>query len=245
MRRPAQWRSAKPIRLGPTFRAEKSKTRKHLTEFWMIEPEIAFCELDDIIDLAEDFVKKVFKDVIETAGDELRILNRDLAPLEKTINTKFPRIPYGDAIELLNKNGHSLKWGADFGSPEETKLGELFDDVPVFIRGFPKEIKSFYFKLDPNDPRIALGCDLIAPDGYGEIIGGSEREADYDTLLSNMRNYGLNEDDYSWYLDLRKYGSVPHGGFGMGLERTVGWICGLDHVRETIAFPRMINYLRP
>lgn len=230
---------------GPTFRAEKSKTRKHLTEFWMIEPEMAYAGIQDVMALAEDFVKYVAAYCLKNAKTELEVLKRDLTKIEKIVNNKFARIPYNDCIALLNKNGFNLKFGDDMGAPEETKLGELFDGLPVFIQGFPKEMKSFYFKVDPSDPRMVLGCDLIAPDGYGEIIGGSEREADYETLRQNLIRSKLNEADYSWYLDLRKYGSVPHGGFGLGLERTVSWICGLEHVRETIPFPRLINYLRP
>lgn len=230
---------------GPTFRAEKSKTRKHLTEFWMIEPEVAFCDIEGVMELAEAMVKATLSHCLETCVNELKVLGRNTEELARIAKEPFPRIPYNDAIALLNKNGFSLKFGDDFGAPEETKLGELFNGLPVFIMGFPKEMKSFYFKVDPKDPRMVLGCDLIAPNGYGEIIGGSEREADYETLKANLKKSGLSEENYSWYLDLRKYGSVPHGGFGLGLERTVAWICGLDHVRETIPFPRLINYIRP
>jgi asparaginyl-tRNA synthetase len=230
---------------GPTFRAEKSKTRKHLTEFWMIEPEMAFCDLEGVMTLAESFVKSIFAYCLENCKTEFAILKRDTTALEKVVKNPFHRIPYEKCIELLNKNGFDLKFGDDFGAPEETKLGELFDGMPVFIQGFPKEMKSFYFKVDPANPKMVLGCDLIAPDGYGEVIGGSERESDFETLRQNLIRAKLSEDDYKWYLDLRKYGSVPHGGFGLGLERTVAWICGLDHVRETIPFPRLINYIRP
>lgn len=236
---------SKTYTFGPTFRAEKSKTRKHLTEFWMVEPEVAFCSLDEVMALAENCIKHLVKDILNNCQKELGTLKRETAPLQAITEKKFPIISYQDTLDLLNKEGFSLKWGDDFGAPEETKIGQLFENTPVFIRGFPKEIKSFYFKLDPNDSRIALGCDLIAPHGYGEIIGGSEREPDFATLRKNILNYGLSEKEYGWYLDLRRYGSVPHSGFGLGLERTVAWICGLDHVRETIAFPRMINYIHP
>lgn len=230
---------------GPTFRAEKSKTRKHLTEFWMIEPEATFFEIDDVIALAEAMVKSVVTYCLEHAREELKVLNRDLSKLELIRDRDFAKIPYRECIDLLNKNGFNLSFGDDMGAPEETKLGELFGGLPVFIVGFPKAMKSFYFKTDPKDPEMVLGCDLIAPDGYGEIIGGSERESDYETLRGNLQRSGLSETDYQWYLDLRKFGSAPHGGFGLGLERTVAWICGLDHVRETIPFPRLINYIRP
>ena len=230
---------------GPTFRAEKSKTRKHLTEFWMVEPEITFWSLEQNMDLGEALVTDIAKNALARNRAELTILGRDLAGLERVALGNFPRVHYNECVDMLNKNGHPVTWGDDFGAPEETKIGELFGGKPVWIHHFPKEIKSFYFKLDKNDPRYALGCDLIAPDGYGEVIGGGMREEDYETLKSAVLHHKLKLEDYQWYLDLRRYGSVPHGGFGLGVERTVSWICGLDHVRETIAFPRMLNYLRP
>ena len=230
---------------GPTFRAEKSKTRKHLTEFWMVEPEIAYWSLEENMDLGEALVTTIAKESLARCAQELTILNRDKAKLEEVAKGGFPRVHYDECIKMLNENGHPFPWGEDFGAPEETKIGDLFGGKPVWIHHFPKEIKSFYFKADRTDPRFALGCDLIAPDGYGEVIGGGIREEDYETLKAAVLKSGLNLEDYNWYLDLRRYGSVPHGGFGLGLERTVSWICGLDHVRETIAFPRMLNYLRP
>jgi asparaginyl-tRNA synthetase len=230
---------------GPTFRAEKSKTRKHLTEFWMVEPEVAFWSLEENMALGEALVTTIAKEALARHGEELKILGRDIASLEAVASGGFPQVHYNDCIDLLNKNGHPFPWGDDFGAPEETKIGELFGGKPVWIHHFPKDIKSFYFKLDPSDPRYALGCDLIAPHGWGEIIGGGIREEDYEKLKTSLEHHKLNLEDYQWYLDLRRYGSVPHGGFGLGLERTVSWICGLDHVRETIAFPRMLNYLRP
>ncbi len=235
----------KTYTFAPTFRAEKSKTRKHLTEFWMIEPEVAFCDMNGVMDLAQEFITTVVKNVLEVCGEELTTLGRDRSDLELLTQKTFPVISYEEAIDVLNKHGGSLKWGDDFGAPEETKLGSIFKGMPVFIKEFPKEMKSFYFKQNDKDPRTVLGFDLIAPHGYGEIIGGSEREFDVDILKKNIQQYGLDEKEYEWYLDLRRYGSVPHAGFGLGLERMVAWICGLDHVRETIPFPRMINYIRP
>jgi asparaginyl-tRNA synthetase len=229
---------------GPTFRAEKSKTRKHLTEFWMVEPEVAWNDLNDNMKLAEDFVEYVVQNVVSRRAAELKTLERDLSKLEK-IRGPFPKVHYDEAIKILEKRGVGVPWGEDFGAPQEAALGEEFNGMPVFIHRFPHEIKAFYFKRDEKDPRYALGCDLIAPDGYGEIIGGGQREEDYDTLLSRVKEHNLPVEDYQWYLDLRRYGSVPHSGFGLGVERTVAWICGLDHVRETIPFPRMINTLRP
>jgi asparaginyl-tRNA synthetase len=230
---------------GPTFRAEKSKTRKHLTEFWMVEPEIAFWSLEENMTLGEELVTTIMKDVIKDRAGELKTLGRDVAALQAIAEGGFPRVHYNDCIEMLQKAGMEVKWGDDFGAPEETKIGELFGGKPVWIHHFPKDIKSFYFKKDPQDPRYALGCDLIAPHGWGEMIGGGIREEDYETLKAAVIAHKLNLEDYQWYLDLRRYGSVPHGGFGLGLERTVSWVCGLAHVRETIAFPRMLNYLRP
>ncbi len=230
---------------GPTFRAEKSKTRKHLTEFWMVEPEIAYWSLEENMSLGEELVTQIMKDVLNRNPAELQLLGRDQKALETIAAGGFPRVHYNDCVDLLNKNGHPFQWGDDFGAPEETKIGDLFGGKPVWIHHFPKEIKSFYFKLDKEDPRYALGCDLIAPHGWGEMIGGGIREENYETLKAAIEKHKLNLADYQWYLDLRRYGSVPHGGFGLGLERTVSWVCGLEHVRETIAFPRMLNYLRP
>lgn len=230
---------------GPTFRAEKSKTRKHLTEFWMVEPEITFWDIDQNMDLGESLVSQIMKDILARNQAELKVLGRDVTKLQAIAAGGFPRVSYDECIKMLNENGHPFPWGEDFGAPEETKIGDLFGGRPVFIHRFPKQIKSFYFKVDAKDDRLALGCDLIAPEGYGEVIGGGIREENYETLKKAVSAHGLNEADYSWYLDLRRYGSVPHGGFGLGLERTVSWVCGLDHVRETIAFPRMLNYLRP
>jgi asparaginyl-tRNA synthetase len=230
---------------GPTFRAEKSKTRKHLTEFWMVEPEVAYWSLPENMTLGEELVTTIMKDILARNRAELTVLGRDVAKLEEIAAGGFPRVHYDECIKLLNDNGHPFTWGDDFGAPEETKIGSLFGNKPVWIHNFPKEIKSFYFKVDATNPRTVLGCDLIAPEGYGEVIGGGIREEDYETLKAAVLKSGLNLEDYNWYLDLRRYGSVPHGGFGLGLERTVSWVCGLDHVRETIAFPRMLNYLRP
>jgi asparaginyl-tRNA synthetase len=229
---------------GPTFRAEKSKTRKHLTEFWMVEPEVAFNDLNDNMELGDEFITYLIQSVLKECQKELKTLERDISKLEK-IKAPFPRIHYEEALKILEQKGVPIPWGEDFGAPQETAIGEAFDDLPVWIHHFPKDIKAFYFKKDDKDPRYALGCDLIAPHGYGEIIGGGQREEDYETLKQAILNHGLSLEDYNWYLDLRKYGSVPHSGFGLGLERTVSWICGLSHVRESIPFPRMINNLRP
>jgi asparaginyl-tRNA synthetase len=229
---------------GPTFRAEKSKTRKHLTEFWMVEPEMAWYDLDDNMKLGEEFVEFIVQTVLARRATELKALERDLSKLEK-IRAPFPRISYDDALKVLEKRGVGVPWGEDFGAPQETALGEEFQGMPVWVHRMPKDIKAFYFKHDPENDKLALGCDLIAPDGYGEIIGGGQREESYETLVKRIEEHKLSRQDYEWYLDLRRYGSVPHAGFGLGVERTVAWICGLEHVRETIPFPRMINTLRP
>jgi asparaginyl-tRNA synthetase len=229
---------------GPTFRAEKSKTRKHLTEFWMVEPEVAYNDLNDTMDLGTAFVQEIIKSVLANKAKDLKTLERDTTELEKIASQDFPRIHYNDAIKVLEKRGVGVPWGEDFGAPQETALGEEFG-TPVWVHHFPKAIKAFYFKQDPEDERFALGCDLIAPNGYGEIIGGGQREHDRTVLESHIRDHGLPLEDYNWYIDLRRFGSVPHAGFGLGLERTVAWVCGLDHVRETIPFPRMIHTLRP
>lgn len=228
---------------GPTFRAEKSKTRRHLTEFWMVEPEVAFNDLNDDMDLAEDFICYIVEKVLKNCRKELEVLGRDISKLEN-IKKPFPRISYTEAIEILNKNGNPTEWGGDIGGDEETIISKSFDR-PVMIHRYPAAIKAFYMKRDPEDDRLALAVDVIGPEGYGEIIGGSQREEDYETLVKRIKEQGLDEKDFSWYLDLRKYGSVPHSGFGMGIERAVAWICGLPHVRETIPFPRLMDRLQP
>ena len=228
---------------GPTFRAEKSRTRRHLMEFWMIEPEMAYIDLDDNLAVQEDFVEYVVQRVLKNRKQELLILERDLSKLEN-IKKPFYRVHYDEAVEILNKKGQNFPWGEDFGAEHETLLTEEFDK-PFFIHRFPAAAKAFYMKRDPERPEVALCADLLAPEGYGEIIGGSQREDDYDALLERVREHDLPEDAYRWYLDLRKYGSVPHGGFGLGIERTVAWICGLHHVRETIPFPRTLNRMYP
>lgn len=228
--------------LGPTFRAEKSKTRRHLTEFWMLEPEMAFYDLDMDMALIEEFVEYVVSVVLKDCKIELEILERDISKLEK-VKAPFPKISYTEAADILEKECPDFKRGDDFGAADETTISSKFDK-PVFVYDFPKEIKSFYFKRT-KDGKYARGCDLLAPEGFGEIVGGSQREDDYDTLVKYLKEANLNPEDYAWYLDLRKYGSVPHSGFGIGIERTVAWICGTHHVRETIAFPRMLNNLRP
>jgi len=223
---------------GPTFRAEKSKTRRHLTEFWMIEPEMAFYNLEDDMDLAEEFLEYIVQTVLEDRKEELEILERDTSKLEKVIRP-FPRVSYTEAVEILKSKGYDFTWGDDFGATDETIISEEYDK-PVMIHRYPAEIKAFYMKRDPENPKVALAVDVLAPEGYGEIIGGSQREDDIDLMLSRIKQHNLPQNFFEWYLDLRRYGSVPHSGFGLGLERTVGWICGLEHVRETIPFPRMI-----
>ena len=228
---------------GPTFRAEKSKTRRHLSEFWMVEPEVAFNDSEDNMRLQEDFVSYIVQRCLERRRPELDELERDVSKLE-TVVAPFPRINYTDAIKILEEKGSSAKWGDDLGAEDESLLVEGHDR-PVFIYNYPKEAKAFYMKENPDDPRTVLCDDLLAPEGYGEIIGGSQREDDYDKLLHRIHEEGLPVDAYSWYLDLRKYGTFVHAGFGLGLERTVSWICGLPHLREAIAFPRMMHRLRP
>jgi len=223
---------------GPTFRAEKSKTRRHLTEFWMVEPEVAFADLKDDMDLAEEFVEYIVQTVIKKNEKDLRYLERDLSKLEN-VKRPFPRIHYDEAVEILRKNGVDFEWGNDFGGTDETVLSSQFDR-PIMIHHYPAQIKAFYMKRDPLDERYALAVDMLAPEGYGEIIGGSQREDDYETLVKRIEENNLPREAFEWYLDLRRFGSVPHSGFGLGIERTVAWICGLDHVRETIPFPRMI-----
>lgn len=228
---------------GPTFRAEKSKTRRHLTEFWMVEPEVAFNDLDDNMDLAEDFICYIVQKVLQNRQAELKLLERDITKLEN-IKKPFPRISYTEAIEILNKKGNPTEWGGDIGGDEETVISQNFDR-PVMIHRYPAAIKAFYMKRDPQDAKLALAVDVIGPEGYGEIIGGSVREESYDTLVARIKEQGLPPEAFDWYLDLRKYGSVPHAGFGMGVERMVAWICGLHHVRETIPFARLMDRLKP
>jgi asparaginyl-tRNA synthetase len=228
---------------GPTFRAEKSKTRRHLTEFWMVEPEMAFATLDDVMDLAEDLIVAVVARVLDRRRRELKTLERDVAKLE-AVQKPFPRIAYDEAIRMLKEKGLPIEWGGDFGGPDETALSEQYDR-PVMIHRYPAAVKAFYMKPDPERAEVALGVDVLAPEGYGEIIGGGERLADYDLLLQRIREHDLPQEAFEWYLDLRRYGSVPHGGFGMGIERVVSWICKLDHLREAIPYPRMLYRLYP
>ncbi len=228
---------------GPTFRAEKSKTRRHLTEFWMVEPEVAFADLNDDMDLAEDFLEFVVQTVITECEDELKILERDTTLL-KNVKKPLPRISYDDAVEILKKNNVEFEWGNDFGGGDETIISNTFDR-PVIVHRYPSQVKAFYMKRDPENEKVALAIDVLAPEGYGEIIGGSQREDDLDKLLERINEHKLPQKDFEWYLDLRRYGSVPHSGFGLGIERTVSWICGLDHVRESIPFPRMIYRKTP
>ena len=223
---------------GPTFRAEKSKTRRHLTEFWMIEPEVAFADLNDDMDLAEEFLEYVVQTILKEKEEELKVLERDTTSLQKVMKP-FPRISYDEAVEILKKNDVNFEWGNDFGGGDETIISNQFDR-PVMVHRYPVEVKAFYMKRDPENPKLALAVDVLAPEGYGEIIGGSQREDDLDQLLSRIKEHNLPQEPFEWYLDLRRYGSVPHSGFGLGLERTVSWICGLDHLRESIPFPRMI-----
>ena len=228
---------------GPTFRAEKSKTRRHLTEFWMVEPEIAYCEIDENMDWAERLILFIIERVLENRKNELDVLERDLGKLEH-IKAPFPRLSYTECVELLNKGGIDFTWGDDFGAPEETFIGEQFNQ-PVMVHRFPAAIKAFYMKRDPENEKVVLGMDVLAPEGFGEIIGGSERETEINLLEDRIKDEELNQADYEWFLDLRRYGSVPHSGFGMGIERVVAWICNLPHVRETIPFPRTIGRLNP
>lgn len=228
---------------GPTFRAEKSKTRRHLTEFWMVEPEVAFMDLDGDMDLAEDFVETVVQRVLANRRPELEALERPLEPLER-VRKPFPRLSYTEAIERLKEKGVEVKWGDDFGADEEAVLSNSFDR-PALVHRYPVECKAFYMKADPAEPRVALCVDMLAPEGYGEIIGGGQREDDLATLEGKIDAHGLPRSAFEWYLDLRRYGTVPHAGFGMGIERLVAWVCGLHHVRETIPFPRMMERLTP
>jgi asparaginyl-tRNA synthetase len=228
---------------GPTFRAEKSKTRKHLTEFWMVEPEVAFMELDGLMELMEQFVSSLVARCLDKRKEELKVLERDTSKLEK-VKPPFPRVHYNDAIEMIRKAGIDFPWGEDFGAPHEEAVVKNFDR-PVFVHRFPAQVKAFYMQPDPKDPKHALACDCLAPEGYGEIIGGSQRIHDYDLLLKRIEEHKLPRAAFEWYLDLRKYGAVPHSGFGLGVERTVCWITGTEHIRETIPFPRMLYKIYP
>ncbi len=228
---------------GPCFRAEKSKTRRHLTEFWMVEPEIAYCDIEENMEWAEKLLVYIVKHVLNTRFEDLKILERDVSALEK-IDNSFPKISYTECIKLLQKDGFNIKWGDDFGSPEETHISSKYDR-PVIVHRFPSKIKAFYMKRDPQNEDVVLGMDILAPDGYGEIVGGSERETDIDILLHRIKEEKLNKEDYDWFLDLRRYGSVQHSGFGMGIERVVAWICGLSHIRETIPFARTMSRINP
>ncbi|MCZ6793933.1 MAG: asparagine--tRNA ligase [Planctomycetota bacterium] len=228
---------------GPTFRAEKSKTRRHLTEFWMVEPEVAFADLNDIMGLAERLVAAIVNHVLEHRRPELEALERDVSKLER-VALPFPRITYEEAVSLLRDKGHEVREGDDFGAPEESGISEHFDR-PVLVTRYPAEIKAFYMKRDPRDNRYALCVDMIAPEGVGEIIGGGQREDDLETLRKRLEEHGLPQEPFEWYLDLRRYGTVPHAGFGLGLERTVAWLCGTQHVRECIPFPRMLDRIYP
>ena len=223
---------------GPTFRAEKSKTRRHLTEFWMVEPEVAFADLNDDMDLAEEFLEYIVQTVLTDRAEELKTLERDTTKLQ-SVKRPFPRISYDEAVEILKKNGVEFEYGNDLGAADETIVSNQFDG-PVMVHRYPSEVKAFYMKRDPENPKLALAVDVLAPEGYGEIIGGSQREDSLDLLLARIKEHNLPQSAFEWYLDLRRFGSVPHAGFGLGLERTVTWICGLDHLRETIPFPRMI-----
>ncbi len=229
---------------GPTFRAEKSKTRRHLTEFWMVEPEVAYMDLEGDMQLMEELVEYVVQTALARHERELQtVLERDVSKL-RNVKTPFPRITYTEAVEVIQKAGHPMQWGDDIGGDEETIVASAYDR-PVMVHRYPAQMKAFYFKKDPAEPRVALGCDVLAPEGYGEIIGGGQREDDLAALEASIAQHGLPEEAFEWYLDLRRYGSVPHAGFGMGVERCVAWLCGLHHVRETIPFARMMERITP
>jgi asparaginyl-tRNA synthetase len=234
---------------GPTFRAEKSKTRRHLTEFWMVEPEVAFMDLDGLMELAENYISHIVQSVLKNRAPELQTIGRDTEKL-KNVLSPFPRLRYDQAAEMLNqahKDGKleaPFEYGNDFGSPDETWLSSQYDR-PVMVHRYPADVKAFYMEPDPKDARYALCVDVLAPEGYGEIIGGSQRVSSYELLSSRIEQHKLPRQAFEWYLDLRRYGSVPHAGFGMGIERVVSWVCALDHVRETIPFPRMLNRMYP
>lgn len=229
---------------GPTFRAEKSKTRRHLTEFWMVEPEVAFAHLNDVMVLGEQLIKFIIQRVLNDRRQELDILERDTSILEAVISCSFDRITYSGAVDRLKELGSDIQWGEDFGNDDETILMNA-TSRPLWVHNFPKSFKAFYMEPDPNDSRLVLGADLLAPEGYGEVIGGGERASSLSYLLDQIAHEGLRQSDYEWYLDVRRYGSVPHAGFGLGLERAVAWICKLPHVRETTPYPRMLGTLRP
>ncbi|HQU92175.1 MAG TPA: asparagine--tRNA ligase [Pyrinomonadaceae bacterium] len=247
----------KSYAFGPTFRAEKSKTRRHLTEFWMVEPEVAFASYEDMMDLGEGLILSIVERVLTDRKEELKTLERDTTVLE-AIKGPFPRLHYDDAVKMLNERtadassasgenadeASAFQWGGDFGAPDETYLSKQFG-LPVFVHHFPTAIKGFYFEVDKDRPETALGIDLLAPEGYGEIIGGGERAANLDYLIEQLKHHGLDQETFEWYLDLRRYGSVPHAGFGMGIERCTAWMAGIEHVRETIPFPRMLYRLKP
>jgi len=228
---------------GPTFRAEKSKTRRHLTEFWMLEPEIAYCDINENMEWAEKLIMHIITHCLENCKKEFEILERDTSKLEQ-IKAPFPRLTYDEAAKILKEKGIDFEYGTDFGGTDETVIAEQFDS-PVIIHRWPAEIKAFYMKRTSDNEDLALGMDILAPEGYGEIIGGGQREDDHDILVSRIKEHGLPMEPFKWYLDLRKYGSVPHAGFGLGLERTVTWICGIKHIRETIPFPRTMSRLEP
>ncbi|MAV90879.1 MAG: asparagine--tRNA ligase [Bdellovibrionaceae bacterium] len=228
---------------GPTFRAEKSKTRRHLIEFWMIEPEVAFNDLYDNMELAEQFVEYIVQRTLKNKAEELKAIERDTSGLEK-IKGPFPRLHYAEACEIIKKENPDFVVGDDFGAPDETIISSQYDK-PVFVHHYPAAIKAFYMKADDDDPKYSMSCDLLATEGYGEIIGGGQREESYETLVGKIKEHDLNQEDFDWYLDLRKYGTFPHSGFGLGLERTVAWVCGLNHVRETIPFPRLYGRYHP
>ena len=228
---------------GPTFRAEKSKTRRHLTEFWMVEPEMAYADLNDVMNLAESLLVAIVGRVLDRRRRELTVLERNLAPLER-VQVPFPRVSYDEAVDILKSKGLPFEWGGDFGGPDETALSEHFDR-PVMVHRYPAAVKAFYMKPDPVRPDVALGVDVLAPEGYGEVIGGGQRLDDLDLLIKRLDEQKLPKEAFDWYVDLRRYGTVPHSGFGMGVERVVAWICGLEHVRETIPFPRMLYRLYP
>ncbi|MBK8976746.1 MAG: asparagine--tRNA ligase [Planctomycetes bacterium] len=230
---------------GPVFRAEKSKTRRHLTEFWMVEPEAAFYDLDDVMVLAEEFVAHIVRHVLRENRSDLADLERDVTKLEPAAGTPYPRVTYDDAVRYLHEHGHAdFRYGDDFGAPHETVLGDAHDR-PVLVHRWPAEVKAFYMKRDPANPKLALGVDMIASEGYGELIGGAQREDDFGELEKRLVEHELPREAFEWFLDLRRYGSVPHGGFGLGLERTLAWICGVDHLRECIPFPRMLYRIYP
>jgi len=235
---------------GPVFRAEKSKTRRHLTEFWMLEPEMAYAQLDDVMTLGEGIINYIVRRVLNDRQEELKVLERDVSKLEAICAQKFPRVHYDEAVRLLQEGfqkgelENNFEWGGDFGAPDETYLSKQFN-APVFVHHFPAVIKAFYFERDAERPELALGADLIAPEGYGEIIGGGERATDLEFLEKQIAEHNLPRESFEWYLDLRRFGSVPHAGFGMGVERCTAWMCGIEHVRETIPFPRMLYRLKP